>query len=121
MQTKLGILFFLFRDSFLPKQRHMIYVICLFFHGEFDAIVFILIWRHQDGLERREGHPGGVQQEKLRFPLWTCDTYCNPIFLWRTQWKYFYLDLASLGWPRTPRRTSWWCTARETYVSIIDV
>ena len=52
----------------------MIYVINLIFHGDFDAIVFISIWLHQDGLERREGHPGGVQQEKRMFPLWTCDT-----------------------------------------------
>ena len=27
--------------------------------------IFILIWRHQDGLECREGHPGGMQQEEL--------------------------------------------------------
>ena len=80
MQTKLGILFFLFRDNFLPKQRHMMHVICLIFHGEFDAIVFILFWRHQDGLERREGHPGRLQQEKLMFPLWTCVSSYNPIF-----------------------------------------
>ena len=33
-----------------------------------------------DGLDRREGHPGRVQQEKLMFPLWTCDTCYNPIF-----------------------------------------
>ena len=73
----------------------MIHVINLFFYGEHDGNIFVLIWRHQDGLERRKGHPGGVQQENLWFPLWTCDTYCNPIFLWRKQWKYFYLDLAS--------------------------
>ena len=53
----------------------MIYVINLIFHGDFDAIVFISIWLHQDGLERREWHPGGVQKEKHMFPLWTCDTY----------------------------------------------
>ena len=81
MKTKLGILFFLFRDSFLPKQRHMMYVICLFFQGEFDAIVFILIWRDQDGLERREGHPGRVQQEQHMFPFGTCDTCYKPIFM----------------------------------------
>ena len=62
--TKLGIFFFA-----LPKQRHMIYVINIIFYGDFDAIVFISIWLHQDGLERREGHPGGVQQEKHLFPL----------------------------------------------------
>ena len=75
------ILLFLFRDSFLPKQRHMMYVICLFFQGEFDAIVFILIWRDQDGLERREGHPGRVQQEQHMFPFGTCDTCYKPIFM----------------------------------------
>ena len=31
-------------------------------------------------LERREEHPGGVQQEKLMFLLWTCDTSYKPIF-----------------------------------------
>ena len=58
----------------------MIYVINLIFHGDFDAIVFISIWLHQDGLERREGHPGGVQQEKRMFLLWTCDTCYYPMF-----------------------------------------
>ena len=53
------------------------------FYGDYDGNIFILIWRHQDGLERREGHPGGVQQEKLMFPLSTCDTCYNPIFLWK--------------------------------------
>ena len=53
--------------------------------------------------------------------IWSCDTCYNPIFLWRMRWKYFYLDLASPGWPRTLRRTSWWSTARETYVSIMDM
>ena len=84
----------------------MIHVITLFFYGEYDGNIFILIWRHQDGLEHREGHPGEVQQEKLMFPLWTCNTCYNPIFLWRTRWKYFYPDLLSPGWPRTPRSTS---------------
>ena len=58
----------------------MIHVITLFFYGEYDGNIFILIWRHQDGLEHREGHPGEVQQEKLMFPLWTCNTCYNPIF-----------------------------------------
>ena len=80
MQQNSVYFFSLFRNSFLPKQRHMIYVINLIFHGDFDAIVFISIWLHQDGLERREGHPGGVQQEKLMFPLSTCDTCYTPIF-----------------------------------------
>ena len=58
----------------------MIHVITLFFYAEYDGNIFILIWRHQDGLEHREGHPGEVQQEKLMFPLWTCDTCYYPIF-----------------------------------------
>ena len=28
----------------------------------------------QDVVELRERHPGGVQQEKLMFLLWVCDT-----------------------------------------------
>ena len=99
MQQNSVYFFSLFRNSFPPKQRHMIYVINLIFHGDFDAIVFISIWLHQDGLERREGHPGGVQQEKCMFLLWTCDTCYYPIFLWRIRWKYFHFDLASPGWP----------------------
>ena len=43
-------------------------------------IFSIFIPHHQDGLERREGHSGGVQQEKLIFPLWTYDTSYNSIF-----------------------------------------
>ena len=93
--------------------RSVIHVITLFFYAEYDGNIFILIRRHQDGLEHREGHPGGVQQEKCMFLLWTCDTCYYPIFLWRIRWKYFHFDLASPGWPRTPRRTSWWSTARQ--------
>ena len=58
----------------------MKYVINLIFHGDFDAIVFISIWLHQDGLEGREGDPGGVQQEKRMFLLWTCDTVITLFF-----------------------------------------
>ena len=58
----------------------MIHVITIFFYVEYDGNILILIWRHQDGLEHREGHPGEVQQEKLMFPLWTCNTCYNPIF-----------------------------------------
>ena len=93
--------------------RSVIHVITLFFYAKYDGNIFILIRRHQDGLEHREGHPGGVQQEKCMFLLWTCDTCYYPIFLWRIRWKYFHFDLASPGWPRTPRRTSWWSTARQ--------
>ena len=39
------------------------------FYGEYDGNIFILIWRHQDGLVHREGHPGEVQQEKIMFTL----------------------------------------------------
>ena len=81
--------FSLFIGSFLPEQRHMIYFISLIFHGDFDAIVFILIGPHQDNLEHREGHPGVAQQEKLMFPLWTCNTCYNPIFFTANMIKIF--------------------------------
>ena len=59
--------------------------ITLFFHGTFDENVFIRIRTHQYGLERREQHPVGVQQEKLHFMFhfmfMMCDTFENPIFL----------------------------------------
>ena len=42
----------------------MIHVIHLFLHSACDENVFFPIGAHQDGLERREQHPGGVQQEK---------------------------------------------------------
>ena len=47
----------------------VIHVITLFFYGEYDGKVFILIWRHQEGLVHREGHLGEVQQEKIMFTL----------------------------------------------------
>ena len=43
---------------------YVIHVINLLFHGAFDENVFIPIRAHQDGLERRERHPGRVQQDK---------------------------------------------------------
>ena len=62
----------------ISNYGHVIHVINLFFYGEYDGDSFTLIWRHQDGLERREGHPGGVQQKKLMAPL--CFTSYNPNF-----------------------------------------
>ena len=41
----------------------MIHDITQFFHDAFDKNVFFPIRVHQDGLERRERHPGGVQQD----------------------------------------------------------
>ena len=41
----------------------VMHVITLFFHGEFDKIGFILIQSDQDGLGRRERHPGGLKQD----------------------------------------------------------
>ena len=35
------------------------------FYDKYDGNNFILIWHNQDGLECREGRPGGVQQDKL--------------------------------------------------------
>ena len=50
------------------------------FHVEFDAP-----WSHQDGLDRRQQHPSGLQQEKLMalfiMALCMCDTSYNPILL----------------------------------------
>ena len=40
----------------------VILLITLFFHSEFDEKHFFLIEAHQDDLEHREQHPGGVQQ-----------------------------------------------------------
>ena len=47
----------------------------------FDENVFIRIRTHKYGLERRERHPVGVQQEELHFMFMMCDTFENPIFL----------------------------------------
>ena len=44
------------------------------FHGAFDENIFIPIRTPQNGLERREQLPGGVQQEKLDFLFMMCDT-----------------------------------------------
>ena len=54
----------------------VIHVITLFFYGEYDGNIFILIWRHQDGLERREEHPGGVQQDKTSILNYLLATGC---------------------------------------------
>ena len=53
----------------------------LIFYGENDGNIFSPIKGHQGCLERREPHPGGVQQEKHMFLLYMCDTSYNPIFL----------------------------------------
>ena len=80
---QISVFHFFSLGTSLSKQRHMIYVICLFFQGEFDAIIFILIWRQKDGLEHREGHPGGVQREDLMFPLWAREViHLITLFLW---------------------------------------
>ena len=42
----------------------VIHVITVFFYGKYDGNISILIFHHQDGLECREGHLDGVQQEK---------------------------------------------------------
>ena len=54
----------------------VIHVITLFFYGEYDGNIFILIWRHQDGLERREEHPSGVQQDKTSILNYLLATGC---------------------------------------------
>ena len=81
------------KSMFPSIYRHVIHVITLFFHGDYDENVFFPIQSHQRGLERRERQPGGVQQEKLDVMFRRCDTSYNPIFLWRIQWKCFHNDL----------------------------
>ena len=68
------------KSMFPSIYRHVIHVITLFFHGDYDENVFFLIQSHQGGLERRERQPGGVQQEKLDVMFRRCDTSYNPIF-----------------------------------------
>ena len=53
---------------------------------------FFSIQCHQGCLERREWHPGGVQQEKLGVMFWTCGTFYNP-FLWHHQCKIFFIQI----------------------------
>ena len=36
-----------------------------FFHGEYNGNIFVIIQGLQDGPERRERRPDGLQQEKL--------------------------------------------------------
>ena len=50
------------------------HVITLFFHGTFDESIFIPKRAHQDGIERRERHHGGVQQDKFDFMFIMCDS-----------------------------------------------
>ena len=47
--------------------RHVMYAITLFLYGDYKNNIFCSIWSLQDGLVRRELHPGGVQQEKLDY------------------------------------------------------
>ena len=68
----------------------VIHVITVFFYGEYDGNISILIFHHQDGLEHRD-HPDGVQQEKLMFPLWTCYTFYNLIFYGKYYGNMFIL------------------------------
>ena len=42
----------------------MTYVTALFYIGAFDENIFMSIQTHQDGLERPERHPEGVQRVK---------------------------------------------------------
>ena len=56
------------RNLCLHYER-VIHVITVFSYGEYDGNISILILHHQDGLECREGHLGGVQQDKHMFPL----------------------------------------------------
>ena len=53
------------KSMFPYIYRRVIHVITLFFHGEFDKNGFIPIQSDQDGLGRREQHPGGPQQDKI--------------------------------------------------------
>ena len=40
------------------NYKHVIHLISLFFYGEYNGDISTLIWRHQDGPEGRERHPG---------------------------------------------------------------
>ena len=53
------------KRNLCSHYRRVIHVITLFFYDKYDGNNFILIWHNQDGLECREGRPGGVQQDKL--------------------------------------------------------
>ena len=55
----------LLKSVFPITYRHVMHVITLFFHGEYDGNVFFPIQSHQSGLERRERHPGGVHRVKF--------------------------------------------------------
>ena len=52
------------KRNLCSHYRRVLYVVTLFFYDKYEGN-FILIWHNQDGLECREGRPGGVQQDKL--------------------------------------------------------
>ena len=58
--TKLGILFLFLQGDFLPKNKHMMYVISFVFPREFD---FFIVSDYKDGLSR-EQQLGGVQRDE---------------------------------------------------------
>ena len=76
LNTEKDILVVYSKRNICFHYRSVIHVITLFFYGEYDGNIFILIWRHQNGLERREEHPGGVQQDKTSILNYLLATGC---------------------------------------------
>ena len=97
------------------------HVITLFFYGEFDENGFISIQSDQDGLGRRERHPGWVQQEKFMFQLWTYDTSYKLIFYGEYNGDIFTLIWRHQDGPEGRERHPGWVQQEKTYVSIMDM
>ena len=69
LNTKKDILVKYNKRNLCLHYERVIHVITVFSYGEYDGNISIFILHHQDGLECREGHLGGVQQDKHMFPL----------------------------------------------------
>ena len=66
------------------------HVITLFFHGEHDGNIFFPIQSHQSGLERRERHPGGVQQVKFDVIFYYVKYILQPYFFMANTMEIFF-------------------------------
>ena len=64
LNTKKDILMEYSKRNLCLHYGRVVHFITLFFYGKYYGNMFILIWNNQDGLERRDEHPGGVQQDK---------------------------------------------------------
>ena len=58
-----------------------------------NRVIICIIHPNIITIFRQEGHPGRVQQERLMFPLLTCDTYYNPIFYGKYNGNIFIMIL----------------------------